>query len=80
MGDDVNSNYTMLCVLAAIRCGPLQYVENAAHTPVDDRYGEHTTFTCLDGYWFTKNIYQLSVRCEDSGQWSANATAQCKGT
>jgi len=43
-------------------------------------YGANVTVTCLHGYWFTRDIVNMTISCGADGNWTDIGYSSCTRT
>ena len=64
-------------VFLAIDCGPYPPILTGVASKSPTTYGSTVTFTCPPGYWFSRNVFTQSSRCNSNGAWTPSQMHPC---
>ena len=64
-------------VFPAIDCGPYPPILTGVASKSPTTYGSTVTFTCPPGYWFSRNVFTQSSRCNSNGAWTPSQMQPC---
>ena len=64
---------------SAITCDLHPVMANSRYHLTSGSYGDTYNIYCIHGYWFSRNVTSMEVKCGSTGMWEPMLSEGCKG-